>query len=414
MTTSQGWPASCIGPRPDSEKVLVVRAARIISGNKRTAGQAPEVQMTPSPAGVDTEQVEPKRRQTDGADLPVLPDSCNFGTVLRVLVFVNVGALLAAAVAATAEGDFLAHLLQIAAIAEPVALGSLLILCPLRRHVNGRPPWLQYAVGMAVPAALTLIVALSLARVIAPAGAAAWLPGWAAARAALAAGIALALIEWLRLRQLSMQPSQAEGRLQALQARIRPHFLFNSLNTVLGLMRSDVRQAEHTLENLADLFRVFMRDSRELVPLDEEVLLCKEYLSIEQLRLADRLQVRWEIDGMPGDALLPSLLLQPLVENAVHHGIEPRSNPGEIAINIAKTGERVRVDIVNPLPERSPTRPGNQMALSNVRERLGLTFDVEGQLITATEEGVFRATVQFPYRKERRRRDGRRNIDPDH
>jgi len=370
--------------------------------------------MTPSPAGVDTAEIEPRRRQTDGADLPVLPDSCNLGTVLRVLVCINVGALLVAAVVATAGHGFFDRLLQIAAIVEPATLMSLIILCPLRRHVNGKSRWVQYAVGMGVPAAATFIVSLALGGLIAPDLGAAADVRWAGARAALAAGVALGLIEWLRLRQLSMQPSQAEGRLQALQARIRPHFLFNSLNTVLGLMRSDVRQAERTLENLADLFRVFMRDSRELVPLDEEVLLCKEYLSIEKLRLSERLQVEWEIDDMPGDALLPSLLLQPLIENAVHHGIEPRSDPGRITINIAKSGERVRVEIVNPLPERAPTRPGNQMALSNVRERLGLTFDVEGQLVMTTEEGLFRVTVQFPYRKERRRRDVRRNFDFDH
>ena len=94
---------------------------------------------------------------------------------------------------------------------------------------------------------------------------------------------------------------------------------------VLGLMRSDPRRAEATLENLADLFRVFMRDARELVPLDDEVVTCKEYLAIEQIRLGERLAVVWQLDQMPGDALLPSLLLQPLIENAVHHGIEPSS-----------------------------------------------------------------------------------------
>lgn len=370
--------------------------------------------MTPSPAGVDTGEIEPRRRQTDGADLPVLPDTCNLGTVLRVLVCVNVGALLLAAVLATASHGFFDRMLHIAAIVEPATLASLILLCPLRRQVNGKSRWLQYGVGMGVPAVATFVASLALAGLIQPEPGATGDLGWAATRAALAAGAALGLIEWLRLRQLSMQPSQAEGRLQALQARIRPHFLFNSLNTVLGLMRSDARQAERTLENLADLFRVFMRDSRELVPLDEEVLLCKEYLSIEKLRLSERLHVEWEIDDMPGDALLPSLLLQPLIENAVHHGIEPRSDPGRITINIAKTGERVRVEIVNPLPERPPARPGNQMALSNVRERLGLTFDVEGQLVLTTEEGLFRVTVQFPYRKERRRRDVRRNFDFDH
>ncbi len=146
------------------------------------------------------------------------------------------------------------------------------------------------------------------------------------------------MIEYLRLRALSFSPSLAEARLQALQARIRPHFLFNSLNTVLGLMRGDPRRAEHTLENLSDLFRVFMRDTRELVPIDEEVVTCQQYLAIEQLRLGDRLQVVWRLDDMPGDALLPSLLLQPLIENAVHHGIEPRSEPGEISVEIMRSG----------------------------------------------------------------------------
>jgi two-component system sensor histidine kinase AlgZ len=302
-------------------------------------------------------------------------------------------------------------MLETALRVDAVAAASLLTLCPLRRSVNGAPRWVQWVVGLGVPSAFAIVVAVGSAEPPAP-GVAAF-AAWLMPRVLLAAGIAWALIEYLRLRQLSLQPSQAEGRLQALQARIRPHFLFNSLNTVLGLMRSDPRKAERTLENLADLFRVFMKDSRELVPLDDEVLLCKEYLTIEKLRLADRLGVRWELDGMPGDALLPSLLLQPLVENAVHHGIEPNQEPGEIRVSIAKSGDRVRVEIANPLPDAPPTRPGNHMALSNVRERLDLTFDVEGQLETSSADGQFRVIVQFPYRKERRRRDARRPFDPD-
>ncbi|MFP5406111.1 MAG: sensor histidine kinase, partial [Gammaproteobacteria bacterium] len=139
----------------------------------------------------------------------------------------------------------------------------------------------------------------------------------------------------------------------------------------------------------------------------------KEYLTIEKLRLTDRLNVSWTLGGMPGDALLPSLLLQPLVENAVHHGIEPRTEPGEVQIGISRNGDRVRVEIANPLAESSARRTGNHMALSNVRERLALTFDVEGQLDTTQTDGLFRVVVQFPYRKERRRRDDRRTFDPD-
>ncbi|MBN9462786.1 MAG: histidine kinase [Burkholderiales bacterium] len=362
-------------------------------------------------AGAAGEGLPRRRRLTDGADLPVLPDCCNLGTVVRVLVPLNLALLLLLWLASQAGA---AHwpLLETALRVDAVAAGSLLLLCPLRRSVNGAPRWAQWALGLGVPAVLTVFVALSAPEADAARDTPALL-GWLLARVLLAAAIAAVFIEFLRLRQLSMQPSQAEGRLQALQARIRPHFLFNSLNTVLGLMRSDPRKAERTLENLADLFRVFMKDSRELVPLDDEVLLCKEYLTIEKLRLAERLNVRWDLDGMPGDALLPSLLLQPLVENAVHHGIEPNSFPGEIHVAIAKNGDRIRVEIANPLPDAPPARPGNHMALSNVRERLDLTFDVEGQLETVDSDGQFRVIVHFPYRKERRRRDVRRTFDPD-
>jgi two-component system sensor histidine kinase AlgZ len=232
-------------------------------------------------------------------------------------------------------------------------------------------------------------------------------------RALIAATAAWAVVEYFRLRARAYSPSFAEARLQALQARIRPHFLFNSLNTVLGLMRGDPRRAEATLENLADLFRVFMRDARELVALDDEVVTCKEYLAIEQLRLGERLKVVWQLDDMPGDALLPSLLLQPLIENAVHHGIEPSSEEGTIAITVGRTGDRVRVEILNPIPPATQSRSGNQMALSNVRERLMLLYDIEADLKTGAEGDRFRLQLEFPYRKERRSRDVRRYFDPD-
>lgn len=349
-----------------------------------------------------------RRRLSDGADFPVVPDCCNVGTVVRVLVPLNVGVLLVLWLAQardTAGWPLAGSVLDV----NVTAAASLFLLCAARQFVNGTRRPVQWLFAIGVPVLVSVAVALiGVEQRDAPAFLAAILP-----RALIVIAVTFALIEFLRLRQLSLQPSQAEGRLQALQARIRPHFLFNSLNTVLGLMRVDPRKAESTLENLADLFRVFMKDSRELVPLDDEVLLCKEYLTIEKLRLTDRLSVRWEIGNMPGDALLPSLLLQPLLENAVHHGVEPAVQPGEIVVSISRSGDRVRVEIVNPLPSSGSERTGNHMALSNIRERLDLTFDVEGQLETSSTGGYFRVIVQFPYRKERRRRDVRRTLDPD-
>lgn len=356
---------------------------------------------------------EPKRRVVDGAREPVLPDLCNLGIALRVLVPANVGAVLLVAMQATSLRGGWHDLIAIAAVLEPVLIGSLVVLCALRRIVNGRPRPLQWVVGLGVPAGLTVLAAGVAAPILLPDATPVQTAWWVGARAVVAAALAWGTIEVFALRARAYSPSLSEARLQALQARIRPHFLFNSLNTVLGLMRRDPRRAERTLENLADLFRVFMRDTRELVPLDEEVITCREYLAIEQLRLGDRLSFAWQVDPQANDALLPSLLLQPLVENAVHHGIEPNPEPGHIDIAITRPGERVRVEIVNPAATSAPVRPGNQMALSNVRERLMLLYDVEAELKTAVEGARFRLCLEFPYRKERRRRDGRRTFDPD-
>ena len=140
---------------------------------------------------------------------------------------------------------------------------------------------------------------------------------------ALCALLAGALLMYLRLLTKAHSPALAEARLQALQARIRPHFLFNSLNAVLALIRSDPRRAERSLEDLADLFRALMSDARQFVRLADEISLLERYAAIEQLRLGDRLRMTWDLDGAPADALLPPLVLQPLLENAVYHGVEP-------------------------------------------------------------------------------------------
>ncbi|MFM1989556.1 MAG: inner membrane protein ypdA [Pseudomonadota bacterium] len=353
------------------------------------------------------------RRQSEGASAPILPDTCNLGIVLRTLVPLNAAALLAACAASSDPADAANRFVALAMIVEPVALASLLLLCPLSRAVNGWPHRWQWSIALGIPALLAALASLVVLRIAAPALGADEVLWQAGCRALLGGAAAWAFIEYFRLRARAFSPSFSEARLQALQARIRPHFLFNSLNAVLGLMRSDPRRAEATLENLADLFRVFMRDARELVPLDDEVVTCKEYLAIEQLRLGDRLNVAWQLDQMPGDALLPSLLLQPLIENAVHHGIEPNTEPGTIEIVVSRPGERVRVEIANPLAPTPPVRPGNQMALSNVRERLMLLYDMEAELKTGVDNGRFRVLLEFPYRKERRRRDVRRYFDPD-
>ena len=381
-------------------------SASVMSGG---SGNAP----LPNAAALAAEAQARARRVSDGAKAPIVPDCCNLGIALRILVPLNLAAVVFSVVVGQGWLEAAARFIDIAMVMEPTALGSLVLLCVLRKRVNGMKQAWQWLACVGIPSVLALLASAMLYPILTGPSYVGSAPFWVFGRVLLAAVCGFAITEFLHLRARAFSPSLSEARLQALQARIRPHFLFNSLNTVLGLMRSDPRTAERTLENLADLFRVFMKDTRALLPLDEEVVTCQQYLAIEQLRLGDRLQIRWELDQMPGDALLPSLLLQPLIENSVHHGIEPRTEPGEVFIRITQPGERVRVEIINPAQEKADVRPGNQMALSNVRERLMLLYDMEAELRTGEEAGEFRLLLEIPYRKERRRRDVRRHLNTD-
>jgi two-component system sensor histidine kinase AlgZ len=218
------------------------------------------------------------------------------------------------------------------------------------------------------------------------------------------------LLTWFDLATRARSPAVTEARLMALTARIRPHFLFNSLNAVLGVIRSDPRRAEAALEELADLFRALMQDNRELVPLSEEIALARQYLELERLRLGDRLQVRWEIESCPADALVPPLMLQPLIENAVYHGIEPLGGVGEIYIRLARKQDRVVVELTNPRGSNGHSG-GNQMALANIRERLLLFFDLEATLDTQSAADHYVVRIELPYRPEKRHERRPANTD---
>jgi two-component system sensor histidine kinase AlgZ len=217
---------------------------------------------------------------------------------------------------------------------------------------------------------------------------------------ALAAVVGATLLGYLRLLAKAYSPALAEARLQALQARIRPHFLFNSLNAVLSLIRRDPRRAERALEDLADLFRTLMAEPRQFVRLADEIALLERYAGLEQLRLGDRLRVTWELDAAPSDALLPPLVLQPLLENAVFHGVEPGMTAGEVLVRIERRGNRVFACIENPYVADQQRRAGNRMALENIRERLALFFDAEARIRTSADGQRYRVEIEMPYKSE--------------
>ncbi len=191
--------------------------------------------------------------------------------------------------------------------------------------------------------------------------------------------------------------AEAEARLQALSARIRPHFLFNSMNTIAALTRSNPELAERVVEDLADLFRASLAADRSLIPLAEELALTERYLEIEQLRLGPRLRVVWQLEEGVGQVQLPPLTLQPLVENAVYHGIEPQTDGGEVVVAVRSTRGGVRLVVDNPLPPPAvPRRSGHRMALANVRDRLEAAFPEVGELLVRQTSDRFHVELFIP------------------
>ena len=327
-------------------------------------------------------------------------DVCHVGVVLRALLFVHavvaVGVLFGAATAAGWLRLFIAG----SGVALPAVLMWLLVACGLKRVLGALPAAGQWTAAAGLGAASGALGATFGALLNADLTGDA-LAGDASrgsvlfATAAAGAALAAVVYGWLALRAQASLPADTTARLAELQSRIRPHFLFNTLNTALALVRLDPARAEGVLEDLAELFRVAISDSREAVTLAEEVEVAKRYLAIEQIRFGERLQVSWELDPAAGGARVPPLLLQPLVENAVRHGVEPGAAGGTIRIRTQVRLGRAMLSIANSVPA-DPSRPGNGMALRNVRERLRLMHDVAAQCDTRLEGGVFRVRIVVP------------------
>jgi len=328
----------------------------------------------------------------------VLPNFRNLGVVLRIVVIVNGLAFFVALTQASSMQDLWQRMVYGSAFLQPVLLLCLLVLYALN-EIFAR---LTYAQGMGGVFITVAFLAWSIARLGGDLFASPTDYGtfhsWQLI--ALSISVAMLTLAYFRLRAHSLSPALADARLQALQARIRPHFLFNSINAVLGVVRSDPKRAESALEDMADLFRMAMSENSELVILKKEVELTRQYLALEQLRLGDRLKVNWQIQDMPQDALIPHLILQPLLENAVYHGIEPMHEGGEVTIKIYRIGKELNLDVYNPCQPDGRKHNGNKMALSNIRERLSLLFDVEGSYSVDAGEDYYRVHITIPYIRE--------------
>ncbi len=341
-----------------------------------------------------------------------LPDFCAGNTTLAVVLIVELVALILTTARQPFHNNFWVDLATTSLFLLWQGLISAAVLCRARPHLMQLAAHRAYALSLSLMVVAALIVAeavyqlgnrfglgLSALSDVFPNSHAQFLLRTFAITfivSSLALRYFHVSTEWRHSVEL-----EAQARIRALQARIRPHFLFNSMNTIASLTRSDPERAEEAVEDLADLFRANLSEARSWIPLKEELEIARIYQRIEQLRLGERLKVKWDIAELPMRTLVPSLLVQPLLENAVYHGIEPLPEGGSIVISGSFDGERIELSVSNPTPANDAIlkRNGHGIALDNIQQRLELAWPGKATVTLQQEPGLYRVVLHFPYQE---------------
>ena len=331
-----------------------------------------------------------------------VPELCSVGAVSLLVLF---GELLVLVLLFAGGEVSWMRLALMSLFVQWVALTSAGLICATRSWLAG----LGLVVGSATAFAMVMVVTLTVGVL------SSWLMSGSASAAALDWGaiagqlVIAGIISVLALRYFHVQQqlraqeqSELESRIQALQSRIRPHFLFNSMNIIASLMATDPDTAESVVEDLSELFRASLNDAGNQVPLSEELDLCERYVRIESLRLGDRLELDWQVATPGVPVKIPLLTVQPLLENAIYHGIQPLPEGGTICVRVWFERDRVNVEIENPLPEESQRSQsqGNRMALNNIRSRLSVLYGARAELSTFERGGRHVTALSYPMTTE--------------
>lgn len=331
--------------------------------------------------------------------VPFLPDLCS---VSALAALVLMGELLALVLVLAVDGlrEFSWQRLGLVSMTvQWVVLPSAALLCRLRPRLAGLSH--KFAGGISFVAVMLVVVLVM--------GAQQW---WRVSLTlepfdywqllgncllgAICAGVVLRYA-YVQQQLHNQQQAELGARIEALQSRIRPHFLFNSMNSLASLIAVDAERAERLVEDLSALFRASLADPK-LVPLAQELALARRYLDIEQLRLGERLQQRWDVAGDLGQIRVPSMLLQPLLENAVLHGVARLRGGGEISVQLQRVDNRLLLVIENPLPdsEGERDRDHNGMALENIRQRLAAHFGNRFRFTAERGDDRYRVRLELP------------------
>ncbi len=344
--------------------------------------------------------------QIERANQIYLPDFCRARAVLAIVVICELTALVLALARNEAALSFWTDLARTSMFLLWIGLAGAGMLCVLRGYLNR----LSLAKGSAIVLALTTALVTLISSIAYYAGGRAWLMQGTLAMddhwtfLVRNAGITL-VVTALALRYFYVTHEwrhnielQAKARVHALQARIRPHFLFNSMNTIAALTRSNPARAEEAVQDLADLFRANLSEKRNQISIAEEIDVARTYQRMEQLRLGDRLRVDWKVDSLPQAALVPGLTLQPLLENAIYHGVEPRADGGVVTVTGEMNKGMITIVVRNPVPPANLTvRDGNRLALANIRERLDLMYGERATVKAGRFDDEYIVTLRFPY-----------------
>jgi two-component system sensor histidine kinase AlgZ len=348
---------------------------------------------------------------SDPLDSGFLPNFCNGWTIFNVAVIAEMLAIVIALVSPQMpiSQTMLGNLILISLFIQWIALSNAAALCVMRKQLNRLSNLRAIAMSYGLMLCVTWLVGEAALWVL-------WLaqvtsspnPEWNAyfhlQNLSVAAIVdALALRYFFARHQLKQRTlSEAQAKIQALRTRIRPHFLFNTMNIIASLTRSSPAQAETAIENMADLFRTMLSDEENLVPVKNEVAIAQKYLDIESLRLDNRLNVDWDIGKFPRKAVMPVLTLQPLLESAIQHGIEPLTEGGRIRVKLWEEDDKININVSAPAPRtkaRAQLRD-TDTALENVRQRLESYYGKFAKLETNEEQGQMTVSLSLPTRGE--------------
>ena len=347
------------------------------------------------------------------ADTLFLPDFCKVYTVFLGIILTELLAFVLTLTPLSKNGydweyirqDLVTDLAMISLFMQWITLISMALLCLLRRWLcrlgNQLAGLFSYLLILSVT---SLVSAVAYQLVIIPVESLMTPPNemrplffWRnLGISALLSAIVLRYF-YLQYRWKQETEATAYARFQALQARIRPHFLFNSMNTIASLIRLQPQQAEQAVIDFAELFRAILIEANQGVTLQQELDWCQQYLHLEKLRLAERLHLIWQIDSLPQDAILPPLCLQPLVENAIYHGIQALPAGGTIEIKGQFDGSQININISNPLPENLSVYQGQQIAQLNIQQRLHYFYGSQANLAIQTLANIYQVSLTFPY-----------------